>query len=88
MDASASLSTACVACVLSTTPADLRRFLAYDALLHERDGRSIRIVIFYSNGITTAQAGINAGAILCRVDNVFFADYDADVRFKALKLFD
>ena len=68
----------------STTPADLRRFLAYDALLHERDGRSIRTVVFYSNGITTAQSGINSGAILYRVDNVFFAEFDADVRLDRL----
>ncbi len=62
----------------STAPADLRRFLVYDALLYQRDECRIRTVVFYSNGITAAEAGINAGAILYRVENVFFADYDGD----------
>ncbi len=68
----------------STVPRNLRGFLVYDALLYQRDGRRIRTVVFYSNGITSAEAEIDVGAILYRVENVFFADYDGDARLECL----
>ncbi len=70
----------------TTAPADLRRFLVYDSLLCQRDGCYIRTVVFYSNGITAAEARIDAGSILYWVENVFFADYDGDARLDRLIL--
>ena len=61
-----------------STPADLTRFLLYDAHLYDRDRAAVRTWVLYTGGIDHAPDRIDADSLAYRVRNVFMASHDGD----------
>ena len=64
---------------------DLARFLVYDALLYQRDGRRIRTVVIYTGGVKRAADRVDAGSLRYQIENVYLGSIDGDQRLATLR---
>jgi hypothetical protein len=65
--------------------ADLTRFVIYDALLYERDGRKIETYVIYSSEVTTAETNLNIGTLKFAPQAIMFSAYDGNATYTDLE---
>lgn len=64
---------------------DLSRFLAYDALLHYKEGKKVKTIVVYSSNIKKATTSIDAGSIKYEVKGFYMYGIDGDEKYEKLK---
>ncbi len=63
----------------------LTRFLAYDVAAYREHGRSIRTVVFYGPGISSAPSVLDIGSVRYEVYNIFLGRRDGEGAYLRLK---
>lgn len=64
---------------------DLSRFLAYDAVLHYKEGRAVNTIVVYSSDIKEAATSLDIGSIKYSVNAFYMKSLDGDKKYNYLK---
>ncbi len=65
--------------------ADIRRFMLSDAMLVNKENKSVRTIVIYTANIVEAENALVRGSLVYTVENFYMRNFDGDHTYAAIK---